>query len=247
MKSVTALAAGGTKTRPHDHRFDGVLSSVMRIIYQYPEVLSWDYQWFQADEEICSEVHRIAKSIRPDIDSGRHVDHQRTSWDFFYRSAMSYEQMAQNADYIKPIVYHESMGPRLRWWVLHRMKDLVLNDLSLEQSLQLYYSLFGHDASKQPGVDGLDGKGLGPEYVYREVRRCKQSVGDAAKVYAGIGVDIPWYVPNGMEPRPSDPEQLIAAVHRALDAGADGLLASREYNEMRMPSLQAFGDAVRQR
>jgi hypothetical protein len=245
MKSLSAFAADGKKARDQHHMSDGVLSSVMRIIYQHPDVLSWDYQWFQSDEEICSEVHRIAKSIRPDIDSGRHVDHQRSSWDFFYRSAMSYGQMAENADYIKPIVYHESMGPRLRWWVLDRVKDRVLNDLSLEQSLQLYYGLFRHDATKQPSVDELDREGLGPEYVYREVLRCKQSVGERAKVYAGIGIDIPWYVPNGMEPRPSNPEQLTAAVKRAFDAGADGVLASREYNEMRLSSLEAFGRGVK--
>ena len=58
------------------------------------------------------------------------------------------------------------------------------------------------------------------------------------------GIDIPWYVENGMEPRPSDPEQLIAAVQRAFDAGADGVLASREYDEMRISSLEAFGKGV---
>lgn len=244
MKSVTTFAADGKKARDQQNLYDGVLSSVMRIIYQHPDVLSWDYQWFQSDEEICSEVHRIAKGIRPEIDSGRHVDHQRSSWDFFYRSAMSYSQMAKNADYIKPIVYHESMGPRLRWWVLDRAKDRILNELSLEQSLQLYYGMFGHDATNQPTVDELDSKGLGPEYVHREVQRCKQSVGENAKVYAGIGIDIPWYVPKGMEPRPSNPEQLTAAVKRAFDAGADGVLASREYNEMRLSSLEAFGQGV---
>ena len=112
---------------------------------------------------------------------------------------------------------------------------------SLEQSLQLFYGLFGHDPLKQPGVANLDRQGLGPDYVYREVLRCKQSVAEKAKVYAGIGIDIPWYIPGGMEPRPSDPEQLTAAVKRAFDAGADGVLASREYNEMRLPSLEAFG------
>lgn len=242
--AVSSRAAAGSQ-KSSKRTADGALSSAMRILYQHPEVLSWDYQWFQADEEICAEVHRIAKELRPQIDSGRHVDHQRSSWDFFYRSAMSYEQMAENADFIKPIVYHDPMGPRLRWWVLDRMKDLVLSDLSLEQSLQLFYGVFGHDASKQPSLDELDKAGLGPEYVYREIRRCKTSVGKSAKVYAGIGIDVPWYVPNGMEPRPSDREKLIAAVHRAFDAGADGVLASREYDEMRIPSLEAFGKAVR--
>ena len=244
MNSVTRLPSG-SKQRSNASTFNGVLSSVTRVIYQFPEILSWDYQWFQSDEEICTEVHRIAKQIRPSIDSGRHVDHQRSSWDFFFRAAMSYEQMAANADFIKPIVYHESMGPRLRWWVLDRMKDRVLNDLSLDQSLALFYGLFGHDADEQPALAELDQEGLGPEYVYKETLRCKRSVGDAAKVYAGIGVDVPWYVPGGMEPRPSNLDQLRAAVKRAFAAGADGVLASREYDEMRISSLAAFGDAVR--
>ena len=224
---------------------DGVLSAVMRVLYQYPEVLRWDYLWFQADEEICSEVNRIAKSIRPQINSGRHVDHQRSSWDFFYRSAISYELMAENADFIKPIVYHDSMGPRLRWWVLQRAKEHFLNDLSLEQSLQIFYSLFGHDSSKSPELDELNNRGLGSEYVFRETLRCKQAIGNKARVLAGIGIDVPSYVPNGMETRPSDPDQLTAAVQRAFDAGADGVLASREYDEMRMSSLEAFGAGVR--
>jgi len=225
---------------------DGVLSAVMRIVYRYPEVLQWDYNWFQADEEICTQIHHIAKEIRPDIDSGRHVDHQRSSWDFFFRSATSYEQMAKNADFIKPIVYHDAMGPRLRHWVLERLRGFVLNDLNLEQSLQLFYGVFGHDASAMPELHELESNGLGPEYVYREVLRCKQSVSNAAKVYAGIGIDVPWYVPGGMEPRPSDHHTLKTAVKRAFAAGADGVLASREYNEMRMSSLTAFGDAVRE-
>ncbi len=226
---------------------DGLITSVLRVFQRYPEVLSWDYQWFQADDEICTEVHRIAKGIRPEIDSGRHVDHQRSSWDIFYRSAISYGEMAENADFIKPIVYHEPMGPRLRWWVLQRMKERVLNELTLEQSLNLFYSLFGHDSEKQPKLGELEEAGLGPQYVYRETLRCKQSVGDKAKVYTGIGIDVPWYVQDGMESRPSDPEQLTDAVRRAFAAGADGVLSSREYNEMRLSSLEAFARGVRDR
>ena len=219
---------------------DGLVTEIIRIFLRFPEVLSWDYQWFQADEEICSEIHRIAKSIRPNIDSGRHVDHQRSSWDIFFRAALTYEEMAKNADFIKPIMYHDAMGPRLRWWVLDTMGSRILKEFSTEQSLDLFYSLFGHDATKLPKLDELDRSGLGPEYVVRETQRCKQAVGNNAKVYAGIGIDVPWYIPDGMEPRHSDPEVLTEAVRRSLAAGADGVLASREYDEMRISSLEAF-------
>lgn len=224
---------------------DGLFTQILRILHRHPAVLSWDYQWFQADEEICTQVHRIAKAAAPAIDSGRHVDHQRSSLDLFYRSAVSYEQIAANADFIKPILYHEAMGPRLRWWVLERMQQRVLNDLTLEQSLELFYAVFGHDRTAQPQLDELDARGLGPEYVEREVRRCRDGAGNAARIYAGIGIDVPWYVEDGMEPRPSDPALLEEVVRRAIDAGADGVLASREYDEMRLSSLKAFGRGVR--
>ena len=55
---------------------------------------------------------------------------------------------------------------------------------------------------------------------------------------------MPWSVPNGMDPGPSDPEALTLAVKRAFDAGADSVLASREYNEMRFSSLEAFGNGI---
>ncbi|CAE7468547.1 unnamed protein product, partial [Symbiodinium sp. CCMP2456] len=216
------------KARP----IDGLLTEVLRILQRFPEVLSWDYQWFLADEEICTQVHHTAKAISPNIDSGRHVDHQRSSWDVFYRAAIPYSTMAKNADFIKPILYHETFGPRLRWWVLERMKDRVLNELSLEQSLSLFYSTFGHTAKEMPQVEELDANGLGATYVYNETKRCKLGVGSHAKVYAGIGIDVPWYVPGGMEPRPSRPDSVEAAVVQAFEAGADGVLASREYNEM---------------
>lgn len=170
---------------------DGMLTLVMRTFYHYPEVLQWDRSWFESDQEIGAEIHRVAKSIRPQIDSGRHVDHQRSSWDFFYRSAISYTETAKHADFIKPIVYHDAMGPRLRWWVLERLKSRLLSELTLKESLQLFYALFDHDAQKQPQLDELDTTGLGPEYVYRETLRCKQAVGDGARVYAGIGIDVP--------------------------------------------------------
>ena len=55
---------------------------------------------------------------------------------------------------------------------------------------------------------------------------------------------MPWYVPNGMEPGPRDPEALTLAVKRAFDAGADGILASRDNNEMRFSILEEFGNGI---
>lgn len=223
---------------------DGAITAVLRVFQTHPEVLAWNYQWLLADEEIGREVYGAAKAVNPRAGVGRHVDHQRSSWDIFYRAAIDYATMAERADFIKPILYHDILGPRLRFWVLERMQQRVLNDLTLEQSLGLFYALMGLDASREPSLDELETTGLSPDYVYRETKRCLEGAGGRAKVYSGIGFDVPWHAPEGQRHFPGDPDTVREAVTRAFEAGADGIVASREYGEMRVHNLRAVGRAV---
>jgi hypothetical protein len=224
---------------------DGILTMVYRIYQKYPEVLSWNYQWFQADNEIHQGIYDRIKSINPSAQVGRHVDHQRSSWDIYYRSAVSYADMTASADFIKPILYHDIFGLRLHYWVLERMSQRINKELSMEQALELFYARFGHDPKKMPNLEQLDELGLGPEYVFNETKRCVRGVAGKAKVYAGIGIDVPWHLPDGgMRANPSPPERTYEAVQKAFEAGADGILISREYNEMRLESLSAVGKAL---
>jgi len=62
-----------------------------------------------------------------------------------------------------------------------------------------------------------------------------------AKVYPGIGFDVPW---NGQH-YPSDAEKVYEATRKGFEAGADGIVVSREYDEMRLANLKAVGRAVR--
>ena len=225
---------------------DGMVTETLRVFQQHPEVLAWNYQWFQADNEIHDEIFRRARAIRPETQIGRHVDHQRSSWDIFYRSAVSYADMTATADYIKPILYHDILGRRLHHWVLASMQQRINRQLSMEQALALFYAWFGHDAAVMPSLDQLDDAGLGPEYVYNETRRAVRAIKGQSKVYVGLGVDVPWHLPEGgMAVVPSPPDRTELAVRRAFDAGADGILISREYDEIRLESLRAIGRAVR--
>lgn len=235
-----------TETNPSEIKSaDGVFAGVLRILMRHPEVLAWYRQWFDADQEIQTMVYRTAKAVSPAADVGQHVDHQRSTWDVFYRAAVDYRTMAAENDFIKPILYHDILGPRLREWVIDRMQQHVLADMSRDLALELFYALFGHDSKSQPGYEALATKGLTPEYVARETERCVRGVDGLARVYAGIGFDVPAYVPGGMERFPSQPETTRSATLAALHAGADGVVASREYEEMSVPNLRAFGDAVR--
>ena len=108
-----------------------------------------------------------------------------------YRAEMSYEEMAPYSDFIKFIAYHDVLGPRIRFWYLERFQSTVLSELTLEQSLDLYYAIFGYDKSKEPTVEQLATAGFSPDYVYRETKRSVASANGKTKIYPGIGFDVP--------------------------------------------------------
>ena len=234
---VRGLIAG--KPRPAD----GVFTGFLRILLRYPEILAWELQYRLSREEVMEGMYKAIKAIKPDAQVGWHVDHQPSSWDLVYRAELSYEEMAPYSDFIKFIAYHDVLGPRIRWWYLDRLQKTILGEISLEQSLDLYYDLFGYDKRIEPPVDQLETAGFSPDYVYRETKRSVASAAGKTQIYPGIGFDVPW----GSRHIPADPEEVYRAVRRAFDAGAAGIVVSREYEEMRVPNLRAVGRAIRER
>jgi len=122
------------------------------------------------------------------------------------------------------------------------VKRLEAGGLTLEQSLDLYYAVFGYDKSKEPTVEQLATKGFSPDYVFRETKRSVASANGKTKIYPGIGFDVPW----GNATMPADPEEVYQATIKAFEGGAAGIVVSREYEEMRVPNLRAVGRAVRE-
>src|SRR5437016_6157277 len=88
------------------------------------------------------------------------------------------------------VAYHDVLAPRIRSWYLARLQKTVLGVISLEQSLDLYYALFGYDRTVEPKLDQLDKTGMSPDYVYRETKRSvasaegKKAVGRAMREVA---------------------------------------------------------------
>jgi hypothetical protein len=230
---VQALLQGSQKP-------GGAFTGLLRVLLRYPEVLSWEYQYRLSREETAQAIYATVKRIKPKAQAGWHVDHQQSSWDQVYRAEMTYGEMAAYSDFIKPIVYHDILGPRVRWWVLDRLQKSVLGEVSLEESLDLYYDTFGYDRKREPSLERLDQTGFSSDYVYRETKRTVLEAAGKAKVYPGIGFDVPW---NGKH-YPSEPENVYQAVRKGFEAGADGIVISREYDEMRRANLEAVGRGV---
>jgi hypothetical protein len=59
------------------------------------------------------------------------------------------------------------------------------------------------------------------------------------------GIDIG--IPTGRNSRKASPADTELATGAALEAGADGVIFSRKYSEMRLANIEAAGKAVRAR
>jgi hypothetical protein len=221
---------------------NGVPGTVMNYFFRYPEILAWERLWRESKEDFFGTMFSAVKAIRPGTDTGEHVDHPGTTFDPIYRSVMTYREMADYMDFIKLILYHDIAGPRTRSMYLNEARRTIFKELSDAQALDLFYTLKGYDEKVEPKLEELNQKGLGADYVYRETKRVVQDVAGRAKVYAGIGIDIPG---NGAT-FASNPEGVYQATRKAFEAGAAGVLISREYDEMRLDNLRAVGRAMRE-
>ena len=218
---------------------EGMFGGFLRMLIRYPEILSWEYQYRLGREAICEAMYRRVKAIKPSADVGWHVDHQPSSWDLVYRAELSYAEMAPHTDFIKIIAYHNVLAPRIRDWYLPRFQKSILGEISLEQSLDLYYDLFGYDKRVEPPLSELGRRGFTPDYVFRETKRSVAAAEGKTKIYTGVGFDVPG------SPR-DDPDTVYQAVRKSFDAGAPGIVVSREYEEMKVEHLRAVGRAYRE-
>ena len=215
---------------------DGV-ATFLRILLRSPEILAWDYQYRLSREAIMKTMYDQVKAIKPSAPVGWHVDHWSTSMDLVARSVMSYADMAPWSDYLKVVVYHAVTGPRIRSWVSNVQRG-VLSDLTLDQALDMHYDLFGYDKTLMPKSNQPATAATWPDYVARETKRSVASAAGKTKIYPGIGFNVPG--------ASDEAETVYQVTRRAYEAGANGVVASREYEEMTVPNLEAFGRAVRE-
>lgn len=239
---VTGMRA--TRRRPAD----GALVMFFRLLMRHPEMLRWERESQLALEELVGGLRTTIKGLRPDAYVGRHIDHQQTTTDLFYRAAIGYDEMARTVDFIKPVAYHDVAAPRVQGIFINGFGSSLWADFSAPQVLDLYYAVFGLDPTKEPRLESMRDGGFSPDYVLRETKRCVDGVAGAAHVLPGIGFDIPKHASGGkLVPHPSDPENVFGAAQAAFAAGAQGIVICREYQEMRLPNLRAVGRAARGR
>ncbi len=99
----------------------------------------------------------------------------------------------------------------------------------------------GIENYKETSLGELPRSGLSADYVDRETRRAVAGVNGKVRILSGVDIDIP----TGRDEKKTESQDVREAVRAALRAGADGVILSRKYSEMRLANLRAVGEALR--
>ncbi len=223
----------------------GVMNTLLGIVIKYPEVIAWEHLWRIGVEEVAESIYTTIKSIKPSAQVGRHIDSKGTTLNPVTRAGTDYLAMANYSDFIKPILYHDVMAPRIVDHFLNRWRAGTFSELDQDTLYEVFLAFNGYQSLKLPMVSQLFHTSLPAEYVGHETQRLVEEVSGQADILPGIGMDVPHRSGGLFTRSPQDFEVLGETIRLSKEAGAGGVVASREYDEMRMPTLKAFGDAVR--
>lgn len=230
-KFVRAARAG--------HRpVDGYHVAVWRLMLRYPELLAWENLWHDSLRDTYQAIYRKVKSVKSDLLVGWHIWHNN-SFSPIYRAEQDLSMLAPCSDFLKMVMYHDCGGPRIASYV-DSVGQTIWGDVPHAELLQFHYRLLNYDEAP---YDQVRRAGLKRDYVLRETKRAREGLqGATTLLLPGIDVDIP----TGAAEAHSTPEDVADAVRQAFQGGADGIILSRKYSEMRLANLSAAGAAIRE-
>lgn len=225
------------KARKDVRPSDGFFVTFWRMLLKYPEILAWEKFWTDSYHRIRSEIYGLAHAIAPEKPVGWHIMHMN-SFNPFYRAEEDYAELKNYSDFLKVVTYNNSGGPRLVRY-LRNLHETVFRDANPSESLPLLYRILDY---KEAPLEQLSTYGLSPDYVSRETKRALAGVGREIPIYPGIDVDIPTEAGQ----KKTTPEDVRKAVKAAFEAGAQGIIISRKYSEMRLANLSGVGAALKE-
>jgi hypothetical protein len=239
-RELTRLAVSARSGEPGPS--DGWFVSFLRLLTRFPEIGAWDAFWWESLARHRQGMYRAVKAVRPDVRVGWHLHHPM-SFNIFYRAGLDFSRIGQFSDWVKPNVYPGASGERSRNAWVNNIMQTLLKDLRPEIAIGFLYDVLGYDPAQMPSVDEYltDDRvsDWGPDYVYRETRRALAGFAPAVDVYPGLGFDMPG--------NRDTPEFVKSCTHAVFEAGAPGVLISREYEEIKVEHLEAIGAAMHER
>jgi hypothetical protein len=207
------------------------------LLVEYPEIIAWEKLWTDSKHAIYADIYNTAKAARKDVQVGFHIWHAN-SFSPFVRAEQDYAAFAKVADYLKIVLYNNCGGPRYARST-ENFAATIFRDAPIDEVQQMlnHFLNYGDEAPH----DKLSIAGLSADYVARETKRALEDVNRKCRIYPGIDIDIP----TNTDEKRTTPDDVFASTTAALSAGADGLIFSRKYSEMRLANLAAGGRAVK--
>jgi len=230
-----ALYEYAQKARAGARPRDGYLVEFLRVLLKHPDILHWERLWVEQQQDLHRQIYGTVKSIDRRKTVGFHIWHQN-SFSPFFRAAWDFAAVRRYADWLKPVLYNNCAGGRFHVYLASSHRTW-LGDSTPQESYRLLYQFLGIE---EAAYDDLPTTGWSAEYVRRETARTVAGVNGAIPVYPGIDIDIP----SGQ--CPTTRERVRDAVRAAFAGGAQGVILSRKYSEMRLDNLSGAGDALKE-
>jgi hypothetical protein len=241
IEGYKELIAFVKQTQANQRPTDGYFVEYWRIMVEYPEILAWEKLWNDGKYGTFRDIYQTAKSVRQELQVGFHIWHT-ASFSPYFRAEQDFMQFIEYADYLKPVLYNNSAGPRYVTY-LNRLQRTIFHDMPVDEVLQMHDDMLNYNGmGANMTIKALPTGGMPADYVYRETKRSLDDVKGKCKIYPGIDIDIP----TSKGEKETTPEDVHAATGAALRAGAEGVILSRKYSEMRLANLEGAGRAVRE-
>ncbi len=234
-----AVEAFVRNSRAGQRARDGYFTTFWRLLLKYPELLAWENLWAGSRHEFQAAIYHKVKSVNPALPVGWHV-WQNVSFSPFQRAEENLSDLAGCSDFIRPALYNNVAGGRFVDFV-NGARNSVFGDLPPELTLDVLYRQlnYHHEAP----YEQLAATGLSAGYVENETRRVVDAVtGHPVQIWPGIDIDVP--VDAGEEH--CTPESVARAVKAAFQGGAQGVILSRNYTEMKPENLSGAGGSLRE-
>ena len=231
LKFVTASRSG---TRPAD----GNYVQLWRLMLRYPELLQWETLWTDSLHEIQDAVYKRVKASNPKVDVGWHLWHNN-SFNPIFRAELDMQELSKYSDFLKVVMYNNCAGERYVNYV-NSVGKTIYGDLPPQQILDFHYRVMD---LKEGSFETIAQTGLSTDYVFRETKRAREDLkGTKTLLWPGIDVDVP----TGTGHAVNTADGVKASVLAAFKGGADGVLLSRKYSEMKLTTLRGAGAALKE-
>ncbi|MDB5031204.1 hypothetical protein [Mucilaginibacter sp.] len=218
---------------------DGYYVEFQRIMLEYPEIVAWDKLFDIGKHQIVDDVYKAVKAIGKKQLVGLHIEHVN-SFNPFFRATRDYENLAQRVDFLKVVMYNNVGGERYARFI-HNIASTIFKDVPPEELMRFNNHLLGY-SEKEAALDKLAMEGLSADYVFRETQRAIAGVKGKCPILPGIDIGIP----VGKKSHQQTPDDVYNATLAAYKAGANGVILSRKYSEMKLEQIDAAGRAIRE-